>query len=347
MDHNIQTFDGMNTFHGMGITAAVSPGIKTCTPIPRVTVSAEDLAAIGRINIHHFSATDASINDLVYQRLPKVDVEDATSNVDLLWKTSLLLRSPRPCWSGVMQHVQHGLHPEPSTIKFLPMIDMDPSDLTCIYSTLKFVCAQATRLGVTPILTFDQPLWWKAILIVSREPQSSDLREIVLRLCGLHMEMSFLGCIGHLMAGSGPKELLEVIYASNAVDNMLTSKAMSRAVRGHMLVDAALNATLIAMAYDSPLPGTDALDIPHDGTQGATNDPPVNTAVNNGDLKEAAGLFDNLMSLDKTIEEICSADVLCRIRHMIERQKEALKQSRTACLWLHYMDMMDILRRFI
>ena len=110
--------------------------IKTCTPIPRVTASAEDLAAVGRINIHHFSETDASVNDLVYQRLPKVDVEDATSNVDLLWKTSLLLRSPSPCWSGVMQHVQHGLHPEPSTIKFLPMIAMDPSDLTYIYCTL-------------------------------------------------------------------------------------------------------------------------------------------------------------------------------------------------------------------
>ena len=180
------------------------------TPIPRVTVSAEDLDAVGRINIHHFSATNALINDLVYQRLLKVDVEDATSNVDLLWKTSLLLRSPRPCWSGVMQHVQHGLHPEPSTI-----------DLTCIYSTLKFVCVQTKRLGVTPILTFDQPLWWKAILIVSMEPQSSDLLEIVFRLGGLHMEMSFLGCIGHLMAGSGLIELLEVIYASNVVDNML------------------------------------------------------------------------------------------------------------------------------
>ena len=169
---------------------------------------------------------------------------------------------------------------------------------------------------------------------MSSEPQSSDLREIVLRLGGLHMEMSFLDCTGHLMAGSGLKELLEVIYASNALDNMLTGKAISRTVRGHRLVDAALNATLIAMAYDSPLPDTGALDRPHDGTQGATNDPPASTAVNNGDLKEAASLFDNLMSLDKTIEEVCSADVLCRIRHTIERQKEALKQSRTACLWL-------------
>ena len=68
VDHNSRTLDGMNTFHGMGITAAIPPGNKTCTQIPRVTVRAEDLAAVGRINIHHFSETDASINDLVYQR---------------------------------------------------------------------------------------------------------------------------------------------------------------------------------------------------------------------------------------------------------------------------------------
>ena len=145
------------------------------------------------------------------------------------------------------------------------------------------------------------------------------------------MEMSFLGCIGHLMAGSDLKELLEVIYASNAVDTMLTGKPISRAVHDLMLVDAALNTMLIAMTYDSPLPGTDALDRPHGGTHGATNDPPVSTAVSNGDLEEAGSLFGNLMSLDKTIEEVCSADVLCRIKHMIERQKEALKQSPLVC----------------
>ena len=97
MYHNSRTLDGLNIFRGMGGIAAVSPGIKTCTPIPRVTVSAEDLAAVGRININHFSPTDALINDLVYQRPSKVEGEDETSNVDLLWKTSLLLRSPRPC----------------------------------------------------------------------------------------------------------------------------------------------------------------------------------------------------------------------------------------------------------
>ena len=69
-----------------------------------------------------------------------------------------------------------GNHPGKSSVAFLPMIDMDSGDLTCIYSTLAFVAEQANRYNVTPIVTFDQPLWWKALTIVLNEPQESKLR---------------------------------------------------------------------------------------------------------------------------------------------------------------------------
>ena len=52
--------------------------------------------------------------------------------------------------------------------------------------------------------------------------------------------MSFLGCIGHLMAASGLQELLELIYAPNIV-HMLSSKSVALAVQGHLTVDAAQN----------------------------------------------------------------------------------------------------------
>ena len=54
-----------------------------------------------------------------------------------------------------------------------------------------------------------------------------------------------LGTIGHLMAGSGLHEVLDLIYANNDVDHILSGKAIARAVCAHLLVDAALN-TLIA-----------------------------------------------------------------------------------------------------
>jgi len=54
-------------------------------------------------------------------------------------------------------------------------------------------------------------------MVVTNEPEQSHLKSIVLRLGGLHIQMSFLGCIGHLMAGSGIQDVLELVYAKNAV----------------------------------------------------------------------------------------------------------------------------------
>ena len=68
------------------------------------------------------------------------------------------------------------------------------------------------------------------------------------------MQLSFLGSIGDLTAGSGLQELIEVVFTVNAVRHMLTGKAISRAVRGHMLVDDALNTLLVAKAYHIPMP---------------------------------------------------------------------------------------------
>ena len=45
--------------------------------------------------------------------------------------------------------------------------------------------------------------------------------------------MSFLGCIEHIMAGTGLQSVLVQIYASNTVTHMLTGEAYSRAVLGH------------------------------------------------------------------------------------------------------------------
>ena len=145
--------------------------------------------------------------------------------------------------------MHQGDHPGQSSIHFLPVIDLSPSDPSCVYSTMKFTSNQATRCKFTPIITFDQPLWWKAFTIIQQEPAESKLKSIVLRLGGLHIQMSFLGSIGHLMAGTGLQEVLETIYADNAAGYMLSGKAISRALHGHFLVDAALIALLMLKSF--------------------------------------------------------------------------------------------------
>ena len=67
----------------------------------------------------------------------------------------------------------------------------------------------------------------EALMIVESEPKGSDLGGVVLHLGGFHTEMNFLGCIEHLIDSSGLQEILESIYAPNAVVYMLDGKAIA------------------------------------------------------------------------------------------------------------------------
>ena len=69
--------------------------------------------------------------------------------------------------------------------------------------------------------------------IIKNEPSNSPLKSVILRLEGFHLEMSFVGAIGHLMEGSGIIELIETVYAPNAVTHMTSGKAIARAI-GHI-----------------------------------------------------------------------------------------------------------------
>ena len=51
VDHNIRTLDGHGTFHGMGIIATCTPAKQYQRLIPKLTVTANDIAKVSRINI--------------------------------------------------------------------------------------------------------------------------------------------------------------------------------------------------------------------------------------------------------------------------------------------------------
>ncbi len=154
----------------------------------------------------------------------------------------------------MMQFVHEGDHPDKSSVILLPMIDMKSNDITCIYSTLKFIAEHAHHHWVTPTITFDQPLWWKALTVIQSEPIDSDMHKMVLRLGGFHAQMNFHVCIRHLMTGSGLQELLELIYAPKAVEKILAGQAVARATRRHFIVDVVLNAMLLSNLFGVPIP---------------------------------------------------------------------------------------------
>ena len=332
-DHNAQTLDGKDTFHLMGI---IECGTYTTAPMPKrikrikEMLKSEDVVNHHRIKIYRYEYPEVrALSKLVLQPINDIVLGSIYSkislNIDILWHTAGIFRQserqgPRPSWNGYMDLASLGLaHPSKSTITTLPFIDLNPSDESCILSTIMYVIELARRKKIpTPCLTFDQPLWLKAVEIIKTKKLN-----IVVRLGGFHCLMSFAGSLGMVMEGSGLEKALETVYGNNTVTQMLGGKSISRALRGHFLVDSALKIKLITPILDS----VDGL-----------------TEQEKRCLKD---LFENTDGNYLFSDEVEMSAVLTKLRGLIERKIESLKDFRTAKLWVQYMNYIDVIKFFM
>ena len=327
IDHNICTLTGKGTFHGMGMISISPHFTKSIKAIKRLKHK-EFSGFTDVVDILPFQGSShnglATINLKPILNLASEVFESLEMNLDLLWQCSWFFsnkESPRPNWSGFMQHstTSNQASFSKATIKFLPILDMNPSDETCIYSTLKFIASQAKYLCVpTPCVTFDQPLWLKAMGIIKDQKL-----DIVCRLGGFHTLMSFLGSIGKMMSGSGLEEVFEEVYAEHTVVHMLSGKAVARSLRAHILVQSALVAMILEAISQEE----------------------------NIDLKEFEAIYKKVITNGATKDEIIELStrsifkqVKSAMANFIERKKAS---SRTACLWLQYIEYVDIVKEFI
>ena len=362
VDHNTNTLDGHGSFHGMGIIATLTPKIKQSRHIPRIQATNEDIAKIGKVNIAYYKQPSHAMEMLIFKKLvdPMIDVLEYEA-CDFILKVARPLRPLCPGWSGYMQAIQTGQFPGQSDMVFLPMIDLNPSDLNCIYSTLRFVAEQAKRVSTVPVVTFDQPLYWKAMTIVSNELQDSDLKSVIVRLGAFHTQMSFLGCIGKIMEDSGLKELLSTVYAPNTVGHMLNGKAIGRAIRGHMLVHDALNTLLLEKTFpflhndnckqvgasddDTEVEISDR-DENNNSVAHVDNETEASNSSETG-LMRLVNLYDKLMAKEVSPNEVISNPDIDKTKDELQKTKISLSNCRTAQLWLLYLELIDLLKRFI
>ena len=99
-------------------------------------------------------------------------------------------------------------YPGKSNVAFLPIINLSPSDPSCIFIALEFTIDQAKSLNVeTPVITLDQPVWIKATGKATAKSMS-----IVIILGGFHLMMNYMESVGTLMKGSGLEEALMTCY---------------------------------------------------------------------------------------------------------------------------------------
>jgi len=84
--------------------------------------------------------------------------------LDLVWHAGYYFQDDfgaRPNWAGFMADVSQPCDSfQPACdFRMLPIIDVNPNDMSCIFSTLAFVEKQAKRLNMdTACITFDQPV---------------------------------------------------------------------------------------------------------------------------------------------------------------------------------------------
>ncbi|KAG0716089.1 hypothetical protein GWK47_010460 [Chionoecetes opilio] len=120
---------------------------------------------------------------------------------------------------------------------------------------------------------------------------------------------------------------------------MISGKAIARAIRAHFLVDAVLNAILLAKAYDLPFSHVTEDDQPNTDAE--------ESFPQNEDLKEAQGLLKGLLDGTETLDNVLSSESVTRIDKKINHVKDAMADQRTAKLWIQYLDMVKILQLFI
>ncbi|CAH2989439.1 unnamed protein product [Chilo suppressalis] len=244
-DFNINTLDGHGTFHAMGGIHCVTPytSIQREKKIPRIVEikSASVVAQLGMVPVlsynKHKSAGLQAITVADVEALRQLPSEILPTIPDLIWlygKWSCSVGIPG--WNGFMESVTANVPYERSKVICLPFINAPPSDYDTILTSLLEAVENSKRCSQkTTFITFDQPLYWKARDIVGAADPTSDLKNVVVRLGGFHLLVSFMGSIGMIMSGSGVEELFKLIYAENCVEKILAGHAYARAVRAAKL----------------------------------------------------------------------------------------------------------------
>ena len=197
VDHNLASLDGRNSFHGMGLIVMLTPCSlerrQTTKKILRLKKVKPSELVDGRgipisccVSVKRsFDVANIQTCNATYKAL----YHSKSISLSLIWHAmgmSRCLLERRPNWSGFMQSVSEVAQSIPSETLLLPIIDLKSTDESYIYSTLTFIQDQASRLNfVTPCITFDHPLWIKAVKIIT-----SSFTWILFSRCCLKCETS-------------------------------------------------------------------------------------------------------------------------------------------------------------
>ena len=113
--------------------------IKIIRQIPRLKVDMEIVKRLAHFNLVDQKKSVKSVQfEIRYKSVELFQRDMFNDNFDIIWTVAFHLPQHTPVWSGYRQMLHHNLpHPGKSSDIFLLMIDLTPSDPTCVRPTLK------------------------------------------------------------------------------------------------------------------------------------------------------------------------------------------------------------------
>ena len=129
---------------------------------------------------------------------------------------------------------EQGRYPKPKTkAVYLLLIDMPPAHPDTIMTAMSKAQQLMEKIGQNfTVFTADQQLYRVAIEVQWAHPDR--FQNLIPRLVGMHMLMSFVGAIGTLMAETGLAQILESVFGG--VEKMLTGKKFPMDMRAMRMV---------------------------------------------------------------------------------------------------------------
>ena len=150
---------------------------------------------------------------------------------------------PHSNWNGWMKRIHADDAKQRTQIDFLPVIEGGPNDLNTIFTTLK-KCIWLSAGRIT-VVTFDLPIWLKAVDIIKQTNLP-----IIARLGGFHLLKSYLGSMGNIMQDTGLLEVIQLIYpGSTTTNHILDGECFDKAIRAHLLIDAAIYQHIMKLPF--------------------------------------------------------------------------------------------------
>ena len=139
------------------------------------------------------------------------------------------------------------------------------------------------------------------------------------------------------MKGSGLEEALDTVYGPNAVTHMISGKAVSRALRGHFLIEAALVNKLMSAVLPH---GQEEHIEEGENDHGSSIETPAldkytGYKFDANEVKKIQDLYEGIQSKSILVSDIAESNEMIKLDECLLKYKVLLsEESRTAKLWL-------------